>query len=264
LKSTTAFNEEITSFKRGITNELYLIGSENVYLITLIHELISIRKTDDLITFQKNHYSKPYSDSSGIYIHYDSEPDYYLNDEATFMARKKYSTWYVRLKKTNRLSLFKNFSDERFLKSPARWKRVTDLGMPDHPHSIGSVKFTGSPYQFFKWQNKLVVFDLFDFRVETFDSTGKYLAGHDFYKTKDNFVLKRIFQDEFSDEFYFLALADNGKTKEIFQRINPYTGTITNVELKNKDHLTSMKFHRGYQYFIQQDGGERFLVRIKL
>ncbi len=268
VKHIKCFQESISSFYNGQNGEFFLFGIENVYSLLIENNEIKIINSINFLDFQKNNFGKPYADSSGAYVCYESEPEFFLNDEVGFMARKKYSTWYVRLKKNDRLSLFKNFTDDKFLKSPGNWKRAADLGMPELAHSLGYVNYPGSPLEFLKWKDQLIVVDLFNYHIENFDNMGKFLNGYDFYRSKDTFNFKKILMDIFYQELYFLGISEtnfaNYGSNEYFKKIQPLTGQVTTVELPDKDHFQSMKIYKGYQYFLLQEGNEQFLVRTKL
>lgn len=247
------------NFLLGSTSAFPIVSTPNPRV--LWDSAIPIRKFENL------YYSRPYNDSSGSYVCYDSQADFFLNEEAELMARKKYSTCYIRLRKNNRLSLFKNFSDESFLKSPGKWKRTTELQMPDLPHSNGSVLYSGSPFTFFSVNDKLVLADDHAFRLEVFDSEGKFSHGFDYYKGKEKLLFQKLLIDKVSNRFYFVAAKDFGvdvNPEFSLQQINPISGRLTHLYMNFSSSMCSLRVHNGFAYYIFSDAGSRFLVRSKL
>lgn len=264
--------EELSGFYTDSDNQKYILSSGKARAFVADAKK-GIRFTQEfpLKSFEKKKYSWPFADSSGKYLRFDSPDEYYLNNQLELMVRQQAVTYYVQLKKEGRRSLFKNFPDEKFQRSPGPWKKYLELNLTRLPPGARNVCYVKIPVQVVQCGSHITVFDFENHKTEVFDSLGKP-------QTSATLLLPpgiaegRIITDPPTGKMYYCALQkieSEGKESylTLLSEINPVSGRIVQKLKLNPVAYYHLKVYNGYAYFLRSENnaaGNFFLARTKL
>ena len=262
--------DKIYAFTKTSEGTCIILGTVNAYSFKYKNSLVNLEPMD-ILSFQRKYYSSPFRDSSGKYVRYQSGYDFYLMAPEQLMARRTYLTYHVRMKKSNRLSLFKNYSDEKFTKAPGTWKSSIELiGEKNYPHAFNGIKFHEVPWQIIQDKDKLIFFDLENFKAEVFDTVGKLQKTISFSRLKKETISQKMVYDKISRRFFLCSLYLNDNPSGApshavnLTEINIETGSGTNLVDLSTDAFFTLNIHDHWLYHVKQEKGSCFLVKSKL
>ena len=259
----------LTGFSQTSDGQDIALGEQKAFSIKVIANEIFSSETE-LIQFERKNYSTTFRDSSGKYIRYQSGYDFYISTESKLMARRTYLTYHVRMKKTNRLSLFKNYGDEAFTNSSGNWKKTSDcMGFKEAPHSNGEITFHEVPWQIIQTKNNLLFFDTENSKVEIFDSIGRLTKTTAYFYGKRDIIQQKIIYDKTKDKFYHCSItnSDLSEEKNLVTKlieIDVQSGTGTKILELDPSVFNSIIVENGFLYFINNRQSSNSLARKKI
>ena len=263
-------SDRLTGFAETSSGDHAVLGEEKAYFFNIENEKISVAE-DEITNFERKYYSSPFRDSSGKYIRYQSGYEFFLSPDLSLMVRRTYLTYHVRMKKNNRLSLFKNFNDDKFSKSPGRWKKAEEIiSNSEAPHCLTNIYFHETPWQVIQDRDKLLFIDLENSKAEIYDSIGKLTKTVAYFTggPKETIQQKFIY-DQVSRKVYYCAVVSSGnKEEKVFvtsiMEIDFNTGSRTLKTEMEPEVFTTVKIDDGKLFYIKEDHGLSYLVKIKL
>jgi hypothetical protein len=261
--------DKLTGFANTSDGFIVACGESFAYPLVQSESGISIN-TLDLISFEKKYYSSPFKDSTGKYFRYQSGYDFYLSPDDEVMVRRSYTSYHVRMKKYNRLALFKNYNDEKFSDAAGNLKNAKEIAKgKQFLLSRGNVIFHEVPWQIIQARNQLLFIDRDNLRAEIFDTTGKLIKSVNYKVGLRNGITHKFIYDEKKQKFYCCVLGESddeglNKLNTFVSEINFETGKLASKVKLSPSVYESIQVNEGKLFFLTEEVGCRSLETLNL
>jgi hypothetical protein len=220
--------------------------------------------------FEKENISCVAEDESNTYFATYSSPDYILTPALDLKIRYKTLSYFSLGKEKKQRALFKNFTDEKFIKPGWGEKTHMDIGMNRLPFSNNSTSEIKVNCPLIKAGKKLCLFDFMNNKIESYDSTGRLIMYSLIYFTHKENWCGQIYADDLTGKFYtcFYLLSD-GKIYPAaveLKEVDVLSGKPTSTFYLPQEAPVQLKINGGYAYYFNRNPQNKFhsLCRIKL